>query len=71
MAISEQKKARAEAGLALSRHIALSIISNAKDNGEDPLTYATDQEVVMIHAKDLAKDVSEYLPELIKELAGK
>ena len=56
---------------ALARYVAESMVSNAKDNGDDPLTYLTDVEVVELYAKDLLKEASEQLPNIVKQLIGK
>lgn len=46
---------------ALAAHIARQIISNAADNEDDPLTYDTSTEVVMMYARDMARDVAELI----------
>lgn len=51
-----------EAAEACSGWIANAIIENANDNEEDPKTYSTDEEVVMLYLKELARAISSRLP---------
>jgi hypothetical protein len=51
---------------ALASYIANGIVNNATDNEEDPLTYATDEEIVNLYANEIASAVSEALPNLVK-----
>lgn len=44
---------------ALAAHIARQIISNAADDEDDPLAYDFSTEVVMMYAKDIARDTAE------------
>ena len=58
------------AAKSLAQYIAECMIDNAKDNGEDPLSYSTDVEVVELYAKDLLAETSALLPDIIKQLVA-
>ena len=48
--------------------VAERIVECANDNGDDPLTYATDTEVVNLYVNDISKLVSEKLPNAVREI---
>jgi hypothetical protein len=51
---------------ALAVYVAYCIVENANDNEDDPLTYSTDEEIVVLYATDIADGVSAMLPDLVK-----